>query len=98
MGAGAASTEAARAMVAMKEVYMLMGLRASVVERKVSDHETWESDGRGVGTNERLCWRRAMATEENVFVKALHSILMYLLVAPLLEHTSSSSLGYCTHG
>jgi hypothetical protein len=45
MGAGAASTEAARAMVAIKEVYMLMGLRAIVVERKVSDHETWESDG-----------------------------------------------------
>jgi hypothetical protein len=34
MGAGAASTEAARAMVAMKEVYMLTGLRANVAERR----------------------------------------------------------------
>jgi hypothetical protein len=38
------------------------------------------------------------AFEEKGFVEASCSILMYLLVAPLLEHTSSSSLGYCNYG
>jgi hypothetical protein len=40
MGAGAASTEAARAMVAMKEVYMLVDFGASVEDDQV--HERTE--------------------------------------------------------
>jgi len=37
MGAGAASTEAARAMVAMNEVYMLVELGASVEDDQVHE-------------------------------------------------------------
>lgn len=37
MGAGAASTEAARAMVAMNEVYMLVELGASVRDDQVHE-------------------------------------------------------------
>jgi len=40
MGAGAASTEAARAIVAMNEVYMLVDLGASVEDYQV--HERTE--------------------------------------------------------
>lgn len=51
MGAGAASTEAARAMVAMNEVYILMELGASVKDDQV--HERTERLN-GV-RNERRC-------------------------------------------
>ena len=46
MGAGAARTEAARAMVAMKEVYMLVELGASVEDDQVHERtERWMKFG-----------------------------------------------------
>lgn len=46
MGAGAASTEAARAMVAMNEVYILVQLRASVEDDQVHERiERWTEFG-----------------------------------------------------
>jgi hypothetical protein len=46
MGAGAASTEAARAMVAMKEVYILVELGASVEDGQVHERtERWMGSG-----------------------------------------------------
>ena len=49
MGAGAASTEAARAMVAMNEVYMLVELGASVEGDKVLERteRRMESETKG---------------------------------------------------
>ena len=46
MGAGAASTEAARAMVAMNEVYILVKLGASVEDDQVHERiERWTEFG-----------------------------------------------------
>ena len=91
MGAGAASTEAARAMVAMNEVYMLVELGASVRDDQV--HE-WTERLMKFGTKGGVVTAILM---DRVVLVSNGSGSLYLCVSLLhryLVHASSSSPDY----
>ena len=80
MGAGAASTEAARAMVARNEVYMLADMRAKV-EREELERKTG--------------WLLMLLLGRVVSDGVPDSVLISSSVVLLGVLTSSSSMDYC---